>query len=273
MKRFFIVGLGMMGSSYAKKLSSLGYQVYGYDQDELTLNKALKLNIIKGASLKEISKADMVILTLYPKDNVRFLKENLNRFNEQQIITDIAGVKMPMLNEIESFLPNSFSYLSHHPMAGSEKSGINGLDETIFKGANFLIISSKHAYQEAETALRNLAKDLEFGAIKVIDRETHDKMIGFTSQLPHMLAVSLVNSDSHEDTKSFSGDSYRDLTRIASINEVLWTELFNENKDFLLKDMEKFQEAFNELYEALKNNDLKTLKANLVRARKKRDLY
>lgn len=273
MKRYFIVGLGMMGSSYAKKLSSLGYQVFGYDQNELTVNKALKLNIIKSASLNELSNVDMVILTLYPKDNVRFLKENLNRFNEKQIITDIAGVKLPMLNDIESFLPNSFSYLSHHPMAGSEKSGIDGLNETIFKGANFLIISNHHANQKAEEALRHLAKDLEFGAIKVVDAETHDKMISFTSQLPHMLAVSLVNSDSHEDTKSFSGDSYRDLTRIASINEVLWTELFNENKDFLLKDMEKFQDSFNALYEALKNNDIETLKGHLVSARKKRDLY
>ncbi|MDD2574843.1 MAG: prephenate dehydrogenase [Acholeplasmataceae bacterium] len=273
MKRFFIVGLGMMGSSYAKKLSSLGYQVFGYDQDELTVNKALALNIIKSASLNELSKVDMVILTLYPKDNVLFLKENLDRFNEKQIITDIAGVKLPMLSEIESFLPKSFSYLSHHPMAGSEKSGIDGLNETIFKGANFLIISNKHANQVAEEALRNLAKDLEFGAIKVIDAETHDKMIGLTSQLPHMLAVSLVNSDSHEDTRLFSGDSYRDLTRIASINDVLWIELFNENKEFLLNDMERFQSSFNELYEALKNNDIETLKTKLVNARKKRDLY
>ncbi len=273
MIRFFIIGLGMMGASYAKKLSSLGYQVDGYDKDKTTIKKAHDLGIISSSNLEDLSKADVVILTLYPKDNVSFIKTYLSLFNEHQIITDIAGVKTPMMKEIEQILPSNYTYMSHHPMAGSQKSGFDGLNEQIFKGANFLIINDGNQNDKAYKALSDLASDLEFGNIKVIDRNTHDKMIGFTSQLPHMIAVGLVNSDYHQDTKSFTGDSYRDLTRIASINETLWTELFIENKAYLLKDMELFQEAFNNLYEALKTDDIKTLKQLLISSRKKRDSY
>ena len=119
-------------------------------------------------------------MTLYPKDNVSFIKTYLSLFNEHQIITDIAGVKTPMMKEIEQILPSNYTYMSHHPMAGSQKSGFDGLNEQIFKGANFLIINDGNQNDKAYKALSDLASDLEFGNIKVIDRNTHDKMIGFT---------------------------------------------------------------------------------------------
>lgn len=272
-KKYFIVGLGMIGSSYAKRLSNLGYDVYGFDIAEKTNKQAVSLGYIKDYGLNYIKKSDLVILTLYPNLNYDFVKENKAYFKDVKLVTDVAGVKNNYLTKLKNILPEGTKYLSHHPMAGSEKSGINAADEKVFIGANFLIVSDHEPDNDSLKTLLELKDDLGFKTVSVIDAKTHDLLISFTSQLPHMIAVALVNSDRYKTTKDFSGDSYKDLTRIANINESLWTELFLSNKDNLLSEMERFQEEFNQLLKTLQTNNDEGLKKKLIQAKEKRRRY
>lgn len=272
-KKYFILGLGMIGGSYAKKLSSLGYPVYGYDLSDKTNKEAVKRGFIKDYGLDYLAKSDNVILTLYPKDNYLFIKEHLQKFNDVSFITDVAGVKGNLIKKIKEILPDPNKYLSHHPMAGSEKSGIRAVDEKKFIDANFLIITENEPNQETLKELLKLKNDLGFGKSTIINREDHDTLIGFTSQLPHMIAVGLVNSDIFLKTKDFSGDSYKDLTRIANINEKLWSELFLSNKDKLLIQMERFNQEFNKLITLLRTENKNDLIKELVKAKEKRSSY
>lgn len=272
-KVYFILGLGMIGSSYAKKLSSLGYTVYGYDIDKKTNKEALKRGYIKDYGLNYIKKSDNVILTLYPEDNFLFIKDNLEKFNNVSFITDVSGVKENLINKIKKLLKNKDIYLSHHPMAGSEKSGINATNEKVFKSANFLIVSEQEPNEVALKELLKLKEDLGFAKATIITPKEHDLLISFTSQLPHTIAVSLVNSDIFSQTKDFAGDSYKDLTRIANINEKLWTELFFSNRENLIEQMERFNQEFTTLIELLKQENKEELIKKLKSAKEKRRSY
>lgn len=274
--KVLIVGLGLMGGAYAYKLKNKGYKVYGTDIDKKSIEYALFNGFIDDGSVKPelfIKKADFIIIALYPNLILDFIKKYSKYFNENQIITDISGVKTSFVEEAER-LALPASYVSHHPMAGREKSGVNYSKEVDFNEANFLITTTDNSKKFAIELLKTVGKDLGFGRINVIDIKKHDQMIGFTSQLTHAIAVSLVNSDHDKDTKNFIGDSYRDLTRIAKINEILWSELFLENKDNLLKSIESFEHELDKLKEALNNNDrdkLKELFINSTKIRKEMD--
>ncbi len=270
--KVLIVGLGLMGGAYAYKLKNKGYKVYGTDINKKSIEYAIFNGFIDDGSAKPelfIAKSDIIVLALYPNLIIEFLKKYSKYFNENQIITDISWVKTSFIYEAEK-LALPASYVSHHPMAGREKSGVNFSREVSFKSANYLITTTDNSKQYAIEILKQLGKDLGFGKIHVIDCIKHDNVIGFTSQLTHAIAVSLVNSDKDKDTKFFIGDSYRDLTRIAKINEVLWTELFLENKDNLLKSIEQFEDELDVLKNAIKNDDREKLKELFINSTKVR---
>ncbi|MDE7106495.1 MAG: prephenate dehydrogenase [Anaeroplasmataceae bacterium] len=257
-----IVGLGLIGGSYAMGLSLKGHEVYGIDQNLETIKYAKEHNYIKEGFIDDfhiLPKCDCIILAIYPQEILDFLKLHAKDFKENQVITDVCGVKSSFVRKA-TLLAGKATYLSHHPMAGKEKIGILYADSDIFKGANFLITPIDSVSPYAEEVLRRIAEDLEFGRITTISIERHDQMIGFTSQLTHAIAVSLVNSDHDEDTVKFIGDSYRDLTRIAMINDTLWSELFLENKEYLLEHISSFEVELDILKNALKHNDKDTLK-------------
>ena len=262
--RILIVGLGLIGASYAKGLKSKGHYIYGVDINQDTIEYAKENNIVDF-----IKEADMIILGLYPYDLLDFLKKYQPLFNKNQIITDVCGVKRHFVFEAKE-LAKPATYISHHPMAGKEKVGIVYSDPTIFKKANFLIINTNNEEYEVNK-LKELANDLEFNRITVISAEKHDKMIGFTSQLAHAIAVALVNSDTEEDTRNFIGDSYRDLTRIAKINKVLWSELFFSNKDYLINELDNFVNELEKIRLALDTNDEALLKEQFIKAKQIRE--
>ena len=256
-----IVGLGLIGGSYAMGLSKKNHEVYGIDKNIDTINYAIQKGYIKAGFTDDyniLSEMDLIILAIYPQAILNFLTENNKFFNRNQVITDVCGIKTSFVYKA-ALLSGEATYLSHHPMAGKEKIGIEYADSSIFKGANFLITPIENIPIQAIMLIESIGKDLEFGRVSVISPERHDKMIGFTSQLTHAIAVSLVNSDSDEETKSFIGDSYRDLTRIAMINEKLWSELFLENKTELLSHIENFEKELDVLKNALKTNDKEKL--------------
>lgn len=266
-----IVGLGLIGGSYAIGLRKKGHKVFGTDINEETLTFAKEKEIIDEGSheaLDFIPKAEMIIIGLYPDKILDFLTKYQPYFNKNQIITDVCGIKTKFVYDAIK-LAKPAVYLSHHPMAGREKVGIKYANPEIFKGANFLICSVSNTFDDI-SRIQKLASDLEFGRISVISPEKHDKMIGFTSQLTHAIAVSLVNSDTENDTKMFIGDSYRDLTRIAMINENLWSELFFANRDYLLGEISNFECEIEKLKICLEKYDEKTLKEIFIKSRKTR---
>jgi prephenate dehydrogenase len=261
--KVLIVGLGLMGGAYAYRLKNKGYNVYAYDINQEAIEIAKGKNYIDDGStniLDYIEKADMIILCIYPQMIIEFLKENAKYFKPTQIITDICGVKSSFVEEATK-LALPATYVSHHPMAGREKSGVEYSNEVKFEEANFIITALDDSNNVAIDVLKKMGEDLGFKRITVIDPKNHDRLIGFTSQLAHAIAVSLVNSDDNpNETKKFIGDSYRDLTRIAMINDNLWCELFLENKDFLFEHIKRFEFELDILKQALANDDKETLK-------------
>ena len=256
-----IVGLGLMGGAYALRLKDKGHTVYGVDINENSIKFAKDNNYIDEGStnpMDYIEKSDLIILCIYPQAILNFIKTYNHIFKEGQVVTDICGVKESFVKEVSNLINNA-SYCSHHPMAGKEKVGVEYSHLCRFDDANYLVTTLPNTNKQAIEIVENLGYDLGFKNISIISTKRHDSVVGFTSQLTHAIAVSLVNSDRDSDTKNFIGDSYRDLTRIAMINESLWSELFLENKDNLLKHIISFEIELNEIKKALLNNDKKRL--------------
>ena len=265
-----IVGLGLIGGSYAKGLKKVGYKIYGVDKSNKTLSYALENNIIDEGSTNPIdfiNKVDLIILGLYPNLILPYLKEYGSYFTNNQIITDVCGTKSSFIYEVSKYIKNG-EYISHHPMAGREKIGIEYADESIFNKANFLVTPLPSNTKNAIDVIMKIGHDLNFGKFFTMTPKYHDQMISFTSQLTHAIAVSLVNSDDNPDTKNYIGDSYRDLTRIAMINENLWSQLFLENKEFLIEKIDSFEKQLDILKQSLINNDEDTLKELFINSTK-----
>ncbi|MBD7915776.1 prephenate dehydrogenase [Clostridium sp. Sa3CUN1] len=274
--KILIVGLGVIGGSYAMALKAAGYEeIYGIDNNLETLRKSEDLRIIKKGYVggKEIIKeSDLIIISLYPRLVKNFIEENKNLFKEGSIITDATGIKGHFIDDILNILPSKVDFIFGHPMAGREKRGIDYASKEVFKGANYLITVTDRNKEENIKLLEKIIYEMGFKRIKRISPNYHDKMIAFTSQLPHAIAVALVNSDEEgRDTGSFIGDSYRDLTRIANINEELWSELFFSNKNNLLESLDNFLIEINNLKKSLLEDDEEYLKELFIKSSKRRE--
>lgn len=274
--KILIVGLGVIGGSYAMALKAAGYnEVYGIDIDLETIKKAKALGIIKEGYSKGkdiIKDMDLIVISLYPRLVKDFILENREYFKAGSLITDVAGVKELFVQEILDILPEDVDFIFGHPMAGREKKGIDYASKEVFRDANYLITLTEKNKKENIELLENIIYDLGFKNIKYVSPSYHDKMIGFTSQLPHAIAVALINSDEEgRDTGKFIGDSYRDLTRIANINEDLWSELFFENKENLLEAINNFLNELNKIKSALLNDDEKLLKELFIKSSRRRE--
>ena len=274
--KILIVGLGVIGGSYAMALKAAGYEdIYGIDTNLETLRKAESLGIIKEGYVdgKEIIKeADLIIISLYPRLVKDFIENNKMNFKNGAIVTDATGIKGHFIEDILNILPEGIDFIFGHPMAGREKRGINYASKEVFKGANYLITVTDRNKEENIKLLEDIIHAMGFKKIRRIDPIYHDKMIAFTSQLPHAIAVALINSDEEDrDTGSFIGDSYRDLTRIANINEELWSELFFGNKENLVESIDNFLIELNNIRNSLVNEDEETLRNLFIKSSKRRE--
>lgn len=274
--RILIVGLGVVGGSYAMALKEAGYEeVYGIDTNLDTIKKAEDLGIVKkgyvdGSEIVESS--DLIILSIYPRLVKKFIEDNKNRFKKDTVITDATGIKEMFIKDILEILPSNVDFVFGHPMAGREKKGIDYASSSVFKGANYLITIIDRNKEENIKLIEEIAYNIGFKKIRRITPKYHDEMISFTSQLPHAIAVALINSDEEgRDTGSFIGDSYRDLTRIANINEDLWSELFLGNKSNLLKVINEFEVELEKIKIALENNNSQSLRDLFIKSTKRRE--
>lgn len=256
MKNIAVVGLGLIGGSFAKAIKeNTGYTVLGYDICEKTIESAVKSGVIDGVlNGKNLSECDFVIISLYPKQTEIFFKEKLLFFKKGTIVVDCAGVKenicknlSPLANE------NGFHFIGGHPMAGIERSGFENSKAELFKGASMILcdINDKKALETA----KNLFLSLGFGSINISSPENHDEIIAYTSQLAHVISSAYIKSKTAKKRNGFSAGSFKDLSRVAKLNENMWTELFFENKENLLKEIDFFIEEMIKYKKNLENNN------------------
>ena len=263
-RKVLIVGLGMIGGSYAEKLSALGFEVGAIVRRPEVLDYALERGLIAHGRIEVtreyVSQFDLVISALYPKAFVEWVRKYQDFFKSGAVITDVTGVKRAVVPAVQSILREDVEFVPSHPMAGRERSGVEFADSKVFAGANFIITPTERNTPEGIELVRSLACILGFRHIAVLTPEAHDEMIGFLSQLTHCIAVALMDCKESEHLVEYTGDSFRDLTRIARINENMWTELFLENRDELLSQMDLFLEKFTQLRDALAKGDEDTMK-------------
>ncbi len=268
-----VVGLGVVGGSFVKALKGLGHQVYGIDIDENTLQKAKDEGyIIEGYRNgdKIIPNSDLTIICLYPSLVLDFIKSN--KFKKGSIITDAVGIKSYFLQKAMNIIDPEVEFVSGHPMAGREKRGFEYASKEVFKNANYILIEHPINKKESITFMEKFVGTLGFKSVKIMSPQAHDEIISFTSQLPHAIAVALINSDNEKyDTGKYIGDSYRDLTRIANINEDLWSELFLRNHDNLLNSIIIFEAQLDLIKQALVENDEQLLKELFIKSSQRRE--
>ncbi len=272
-----IIGLGLMGASFAKRLSPQKDKIiYGVDQNEQTIQTALDLNIIKEGSTKPseiVGKCKLVILALYPSMIKPWIEENQQYLESKTILMDISGVKTNIIKPVQSILRDDLELISIHPMCGRESKGIDFAQADIFDNANFIIVPTEKNTQKAIESAKQLGKDLRVKNISKLSCEEHDKMIGFLSQLTHVIAVSLMNTHDNSHLVEYTGDSFRDLTRIATINEDLWSELFLLNKDILLEEIDQFLDSTKHFRDSLEKEDVSEMKRLFIQSTKRRKLF
>ncbi len=257
--KVLIVGLGLIGGSYAKALTKKGYSVRAITLDSSDIEYAIDKGFLEDgttAVTKEyLGWADVIVFSLYPHTFIEWLEKYGSMIKKGTLCTDVTGVKSCILSKAQALMPDGVEFISAHPMAGRERSGVRHSDETVFSGANYIVVPTEKNSEEAIECCKKLGEELGFYRISVLDAESHDRMIAFLSQLTHCIAVSLMCTNDMQGLEAYTGDSFRDLTRIAKINGEMWSELFIRNKQFLLDEMDGFMNQFTALRNMLENED------------------
>ena len=270
-----IVGLGVIGGSFAMAFKEAGFEdVYAVDLNKESIEKAKNMGIIKDGSdnaKQFLEIADLVIICIYPRIIKDFMMENRNNFKDGAIVTDVAGIKGTLIKQLDDIIPDNIDFIFGHPMAGRENKGIDHATAECYKVANYLLIDTERNDYDNVLLLQAIIYKLGFKRIIRISSGFHDQIIAFTSHLPHVMAVSLINSDVEaRNTEIYMGGSYRDATRVADINEDLWTELFLGNKENLLEVIDDFMAEMGRFREDLAKGDRVALNKRLKRATKRR---
>ena len=263
-KKILIVGLGLIGGSYAEGLRKAGYEVGAVTRSQKTLDYALEKGIIDSGSVEVtgeyVSRFDILVFALYPHVFLSWIERYQGLIKPGALLTDVTGVKRAVVYKVQEMLRPDLEFVGAHPMAGREVYGVENADSSIFQGANYIVTPTEANTEEAIAACEDLGRALGFGCISRLSPEMHDEMVGFLSQLTHCIAVALMNSKDSKHLAEFTGDSFRDLTRIARINEGMWSELFLLNRDELLSQMDLFSEKFGELRDAVARGDTEKMK-------------
>lgn len=275
--KILIVGLGVIGGSYARALSRNGYSVRCITKEQKDVDYALSLGMIEQGST-EVTKdtvewADLVVFALYPHIFIEWIKEYQHLFRAGTLITDVTGVKSRIVDEVQSILRPDVEFIAAHPMAGRESSGVEYSDDRVFIGANYIITPTERNTPEAIEACRALGEVLGFARITELSPEEHDRMIAFLSQLTHCIAVTLMTANDSPMMEKYTGDSFRDLTRIAKINDVMWSELFLLNREALLSQMDAFADEFDRFRTMLREENKEGMRDVMRRATARRMLF
>ena len=275
--KILIVGLGVIGGGYAAALTEKGYTVGCITKEQKDIDYALEKGMISFGTTEvdeaTVSWADLIVFALYPTVFIDWIEKYQRYFKPGTLITDVTGVKGSVVSRVQSMLRPDVEFISAHPMAGRERSGVEYSDPGVFKGANYIVTPTEKNSDEAIETCKNLGKILGFARISVLSPDKHDEMIAFLSQLTHCIAVTLMTCNEAEGLEKYTGDSFRDLTRIAKINDAMWSELFIMNKDALLREMDAFINEFESLRQMLIDGDREGMRAMMRRSTERRSLF
>lgn len=276
-KKILIVGLGLLGGSYARALKRFGFHISAITKEQSSIDYALGEKIIDEGTTeldeKIIGEADIVIFALYPHVFIEWIEQNQNLLKSGALITDVTGVKRNIVYKIQDILRTDVEFIAAHPMAGREVSGVENSTDKMFAGANYIVTPTDKNTPEAINTCLEVGRLLGFSNVTTLSPEEHDEMIGFLSQLTHCIAITLMTCNDRENMEKFTGDSFRDLTRIARINDLMWSELFVANKDALLSQMDTFMDKFKELREMLKAEDVEGMRKMMRHSTERRALF
>lgn len=263
-----IVGLGLIGASMAKAVKlHTDHIVYGYDNKRDVIEKAIADCAIDFAlDGANVSRCDVVIICLYPGAVIEYVTRNIKLFKEGALVLDSAGVKEIICSKLSKLcLENNCNFVGCHPMAGIEKSGYDSSFAHMFDGATMVLCQDEYTSESALNMADTFYKSLKFGKITYSTPIEHDRAIAFTSQLAHVVSSAYVQSNQAENQLNFSGGSYSDLTRVAKLNEVMWTELFIDNKGALVTELRELIDRLTEYADSIESEDRDKLMTMLKR--------
>ena len=253
-----IIGLGLMGGSLAKAITfGTEHTVWGTNRSPEPVKKALFAGAIQKELKKEdLSACDLVIVSLYPEATVNYIKENASLFKKGAIVMDVSGVKRYVCDALyDTAREHGFVFLGAHPMAGYHFSGFDYSSAEMFNNASMILTPYEDTPKQAVETVKELFLKIGFTNIQLATPDEHDKIIAFTSQLAHVVSNAYVNSPEALLHKGCSGGSYKDLTRVAYLNENMWSELFLENRDNLIKEIDSIVNNLVQYKKALENKD------------------
>ena len=255
--KILVVGLGLIGGSLCKAMKKYtDHFVVGSDLKQDIEFAALRDVAVDDSFNGDFSGFDLVIMALFPDATEKYLRENISRMDKNTLITDVCGIKGAFSERIKKLAAeNGMRYVGIHPMAGKEFGGYHNSFADLFQKANFIIAPDEDSLPEDVETLRSLAAEIGAGKIVVTTPENHDKMIAYTSQLAHIVSSAYVKSPELSLECGFSGGSFQDMTRIATMNEKMWTDLFMQNRENLLYELDTLIENLNKYSKALKEKD------------------
>lgn len=269
-----VVGLGLIGGSMARAYKAAENTVLGLDINCASLGYAVLSGIIdKELTTDNIGECDLLFIALYPEESGKYLEENANLISKDCTVIDLCGTKRKICEKGFSLAEKyGFTFVGGHPMAGTQFSGIKYSRKDLFRGAPMVIVPPKYDDIVLLDNIKSILAPAGFGSISVTTAEKHDEMIAFTSQLAHVVSNAYIKSETAKSHGGFSAGSYKDMTRVAWLNENMWTELFTENSDYLIKELDYIINSLSEYKTALENNDKAALCSLLKDGREMKEL-
>ena len=268
-----IVGLGLIGGSFAKAYHAAGETVLAYNRSRDILDFAILSGTVDGELTKDnIGDCDIVIVAVYPEAAASFLEQMAPYIGKKPVVIDACGTKRKVCELCFPIAEKyGFTYLGGHPMAGTQYSGFKHARANLYHGAPMVIVPPSFDDIELLEKVEKLLSPVGFGKYSVTTAEKHDEMIAFTSQMPHIISNAYIKSPTAGSHKGFSAGSYKDLTRVAWLNPNLWAELFMENKDCVLNELNLYIDNLLKYRDAIENDDMDELVALLDEGKKRKE--
>ena len=263
MERIAVIGMGIIGGSICGALTQAGYKVDGFSRSEASLDYAVQAGYIDGKGVT-LSHYDVVFIAVPPKATIEYLDGA--PFKNGALVADICGVKEVIERTVYS-KPRNYRYVGLHPMAGKETSGISSASPTLFKGANLVITHAPCTSPDAVAQIKEYAKAMQFGKIVECSASEHDKKIALTSQLAHIVSNAYVKSKQVQDCDGFTGGSFQDMTRIAGVDETVWTPLYAYNRENIIRELDGLISKLSVYKKALEENNDEALSQALQEGR------
>lgn len=268
-----ILGLGLIGGSMARAYVLEGHTVLACEKDEQMLSFAMLAGAVHGRlDESSIASCDLILLAIYPGGSAAWLEENAHFVSKNALVMDLCGIKREICRRCFPLAEEyGFTFVGGHPMAGSQFSGFKYSRANLFAGQPMVLVPPRFDDIVLLDRCKQALAPCNFGQFSVTTAEEHDKMIAFTSQMPHILSNAFIKSPTATSHKGFSAGSYKDLTRVAWLNPQMWAELFLENKDFTLSELDIYIESLRAYRDALANDDLQTLTALLEEGKRRKE--